>query len=93
MRYVNSFCDGVSLKKGCGFPCSHLRCTTECEIAEYNNNPKSFALKREKRFIQGLIQSGQYLEALEVSRSLVKSGNISLDRYESFRLQHFSSPL
>lgn len=94
MNYVNPFTDGISLKRGCGVPCSHLRCEmSSCERARVMANGELNFVMNIKSQVLYLIHVGRSVEAIELLTALRDSGHINSHRFESFRAQHFSSQL
>jgi hypothetical protein len=93
-KLVNPFCDGISLKRGCGVPCCHLQCKISvCERARLMADGIVSTVLKNKNQVLSLINSGMYGEAIEIATELVDSGLVSTKRFEVFRLRHFSSQL
>jgi hypothetical protein len=94
MNQLNPFCDGISLKRGCGVPCCHLQCKMSvCERAKLMADGCLDVVMKNKNQVISLINLGLYADAFELASELVDNGHVSTERFETFRLQHFSSQL
>lgn len=95
LNYVNPFSDGINLKKhDCGVPCSHIRCKMSvCNRARIMADGKLDLVMNTKKQVLALLFVGNYADAIELATSLYNDGHVTFERFESFRIQHFSCEL
>ena len=91
---INTFAEGVSLKRGCGCECSHLQCKMSvCDRAQLMADGHLNFLLHNKKQVKALINVGMWWEALEIAYELLDGGHVTEERFEAFRINHFSCSL
>ena len=94
MYYINTFSDGVSLKRGCGCECSHLQCKISvCDRARLMSDGKMDIIMHNKKQVMALINVGQWWNALYLAYELIDGGHVTPERFEAFRINYFSCQL